>query len=211
VAHFWCRRWHRIRPKWTCAWRRGGCPSAAHGGSSPRFQLAWRARGEPNDRAAGFASKAAAGQMKPDSPAAQSCCSWSSPGGRLGVPPDSSVVVMPIHRACLGLPLAGAWFGCPLPMRPSPPLPRSARLASSTRRPVLIRPGHRSGSSMALPSRCGLAACCTSPTSHLVASQQHSVSNSITWCLALNSPGRQDKPWWVHAANQLREPTTKEH
>ena len=37
--------------------------------------------------------------MKPDSPAAQSCCPWSSPGGRLGVPPDSSVVVMSLFQS----------------------------------------------------------------------------------------------------------------
>jgi hypothetical protein len=55
---------------WTFAWRRGGCPFAAHGGSTARFQLAWRARGEPTHRAAGFASDAAAGRMKPTSPAA---------------------------------------------------------------------------------------------------------------------------------------------
>jgi len=48
-------------------------------------------------------------------------------------------------------------------MRPSRPLPRSARLASSTTRPVLIRLGHGSGSSMPLPIPCVCAAWYLSP------------------------------------------------
>ena len=48
-------------------------------------------------------------------------------------------------------------------MRPSPPLPSSARLASSTTRQGLIRPGHGSGSLMPLPIPCALAAWCLSP------------------------------------------------
>jgi len=70
---------------------------------------------------------------------------------------------VPVRRACLGLPLAGAWFGCPLQMRPFPPPSPSARSASSTIRRGLIRPGHGSGSLMPLPIPCALAAWCLSP------------------------------------------------
>ena len=47
--------------------------------------------------------------------------------------------------------------------RCAPVPPRSARLASSTTRPVLIRPGHGSGSSMPLPIPCVRAAWYLSP------------------------------------------------
>ena len=78
-------------------------------------------------------------------------------------PPGCSEVVLSLFQSRLGLPLIGAWFGCPLRMRPSPPPSPSARSASSAIRRGLIRPGHGSGSLMPLPIPCALAAWCLSP------------------------------------------------
>jgi hypothetical protein len=66
---------------------------------------------------------------------------------------------------------------------------RSARLASSTRRPVLIRPGHGSGSLMPLPIPCALAAWCRSP-----------LSASGRWssrCSAERSPSGSSDFWFT--------------